>query len=307
MGSVIGFWSYARQDDEAERGRISQLSRDIGEQYGVCTGESVDIWLDLDRLRWGDRWRDGIEDALRRVRFFIPVITPRYFQRVACRRELTFFTRGTGSRYRGAVLPVYYADLPEQHPDFPDPARELIDRYQRSDWRELRFEDPGSAAYRKEVRRMAAALAAADGAGPGAEVVADLDSLVKSVIGGVADLARGVAVVGALLASPAGPDLPGGLDVESRRLLGVAHHLNGDAHDLAAALAAPDAEPGWSVAGAGAALSRALAGNARLAATIAGLRGTDRGIGASLERVRLALLVAEDCKDIAIRWTEDRR
>lgn len=307
MGSVIGFWSYARRDDEAERGRISQLSRDIAEQYSMHTGESVDIWLDLDRLRWGDRWRDGIQDALRRVRFFIPVITPRYFQRVACRQELTFFTRATRSKYRGAVLPVYYEDLPEPHPDFPDPARELIDRYQRSDWRELRFTDPDSAAYRKEVRRMARALAVADSAAPGVEDVADHDTLVKSVIVGVADLARSVAAVGGLLASPGDPDLPGRLDTESRRLLGVAHTLNGDTHDLAAAVGSPDADPDWSVAGAGDALSRALGGSTRLAATVAGLRQTDRRLSAPLERIRLALLLADDCKAVAERWKERRR
>ncbi|MFC5288197.1 TIR domain-containing protein [Actinokineospora guangxiensis] len=302
MGSVIGFWSYARRDDEAEGGRISRLSRDIAEQYSMRTGDPVDIWLDLDRLRWGDRWREDIQDALGRVRFFIPVITPRYFQRVACRRELILFTRT--ARYRGAVLPVLYADLPDEHPDFPDPARQLIDGYQRSDWRELRDEDPDSSGYRRKVRRMAMTLADAEQAGPAAaDAVGDPDALVQAVVVGVAEMAHSVAVVNGLLASPGDPGLPAGLDAQSRRLLGVAHTLSGDVHDLAAALGSPGSRPGWSVTGAGQALGRALAGGARLAAAVAGLRPDDRTVRAALERIRLALLLADDCTAVAEQWT----
>src|SRR6266496_3910684 len=106
------FWSYAHRDDEAENGRIAGLARDVVAQYEMITGEMIELFLDTDSLEWGDEWRPKVDASLSSVAFFIPVLTPRYFQSVECRRELNFLTRqwrlsspSSGSRGRSFASP----------------------------------------------------------------------------------------------------------------------------------------------------------------------------------------------------------
>jgi len=75
---AAGFWSYARADDEAESGRIVALARHLQEEYALLTGDALDLFVDRD-LAWGEEWRSRIDEALAGVTFFIPVVTPRFF------------------------------------------------------------------------------------------------------------------------------------------------------------------------------------------------------------------------------------
>src|SRR6266511_2403370 len=107
------FWSYAHRDDEAENGRIAGLARDVVAQYEMITGEMIELFLDTDSLEWGDEWRPKVDASLSSVAFFIPVLTPRYFQSVECRRELNFFARqATRLGVRELVMPILYVDVP---------------------------------------------------------------------------------------------------------------------------------------------------------------------------------------------------
>ena len=69
MADSQGFWSYVHADDEAEGERISQLARDVTEQYRMLTGEQLVLFLDKDALNWGDAWRDKIDSSLASVAF----------------------------------------------------------------------------------------------------------------------------------------------------------------------------------------------------------------------------------------------
>lgn len=57
MTAIDGFWSYVHADDNAESGRIAQLARDVVAQFEMLTGESISLFLERDRLQWGDDWR----------------------------------------------------------------------------------------------------------------------------------------------------------------------------------------------------------------------------------------------------------
>ena len=70
--SYRGFWSYVHEDDEAERGRISELAKDVVSQYKMRTGETIELFLDKDAIEWGNKWRKEIGDSLESVAFFIP-------------------------------------------------------------------------------------------------------------------------------------------------------------------------------------------------------------------------------------------
>lgn len=164
MSISNGFWSYVHLDDDAEGGRIAGLARDVKRQYELLTGESLTLFLDRDALKWGDDWRAEIGASLSHVAFFVPVLTPRYFMSVECRRELQFFARrATDLGVKELVLPILYADFSGSTAADPgDDLLELARKFQWEDWRELRFEEPSSAPYRRAVSRLADRLVQAN-------------------------------------------------------------------------------------------------------------------------------------------------
>jgi hypothetical protein len=66
------FFSYARQVDEHDAGRLTRLRERLQGEIRVQTGLPVDI----GEIRWGDRWRKEILGSLSEAYFLIPVITP---------------------------------------------------------------------------------------------------------------------------------------------------------------------------------------------------------------------------------------
>jgi hypothetical protein len=174
MTEWSGFWSYVRDDDTANSGRISQLARDIEAEYAVQTGESITIFLDRDAIEWGENWRQKIDESLAANSFFVAVLTPRYFTRPECRRELrTFVERATHLGVKELVLPVYYVTVPQlEEKDPSDDLMKLIKPINWEDWRDLRFRDPASEEYRREVARLAERLARAGADAQKVDVVA---------------------------------------------------------------------------------------------------------------------------------------
>jgi TIR domain len=158
-----GFWSYVHADDEAEGGRIVSLGRDIVAEFRLQTGERVELFVD-QRIGWGEDWEERISDSLVSIAFFIPVITPSFFKSAQCRRELNHFARRAEALgIRQLIMPILYADVPGLHSKDPnDDAIEIIRKYQWEDWRETRFEDQGSATYRRAVAKMASRIAEAN-------------------------------------------------------------------------------------------------------------------------------------------------
>ncbi|WP_309105220.1 toll/interleukin-1 receptor domain-containing protein [Microbacterium sp.] len=162
--ALSGFWSYVHEDDRAEGGRISQLARDIVDQFEMMTGETVELFLDRDSLEWGARWQARIDGALATVAFFIPVLTPRYFVSPACRNELNSFARDASDLgVRELLLPILYSDIPAT--DGLEPQNDLIalaKSFQWADWRDLRFADRTDGNYRRAVYGLAQRLADAN-------------------------------------------------------------------------------------------------------------------------------------------------
>jgi hypothetical protein len=156
-----GFWSYVHDDDDAEGGRIVQLAQDVKKQYELITGESVEIFLDRTSIAWGDNWRDKVDSSLTSILFFVAVITPRYFLRPECRRELqTFARRAEALGVKELILPLHYVDVPAIREDPPaDELVALVKPYQWEDWRALRYEETSSSNYRRAVGKLAQRLA----------------------------------------------------------------------------------------------------------------------------------------------------
>jgi hypothetical protein len=161
--SAAAFWSYARDDDEYDGGRITTLAAKLRAEYSLITASSLEMFVDRDSIDWGDAWQQRIEEAIAGTVFFIPIITPRYFTRDACRGELLQFVAqarrvGLDQQF---VLPVYYLTVAEFEQEDPPPeeAMAIIKDYQWEDLRQVRLVDTDSAEYRTAVNRLAESIA----------------------------------------------------------------------------------------------------------------------------------------------------
>jgi hypothetical protein len=156
-----GFWSYVHSDDDAERGRIARLAQDVVSQYQMITTTPIELFLDRDKVEWGEEWRPKIDMALAEVAFFIPIITPRYFLSHECRREFNFFARkAVNLGIKELVMPIRYMDFPSLHDDpCTDELIELARSFQWAEWTELRFSSVDSPEYRQGVANLATRLA----------------------------------------------------------------------------------------------------------------------------------------------------
>lgn len=176
MAQLKGFWSYVRNDDDAEGGRVSRLAQDVAGQFEMITGEKIDLFLDRDDIDWGEDWRNKIDDSLSSIGFFIAVLSPRYFMSSECRRELQFFARRAQNLgIKELVLPLLYVDVPSLHEDTPsDDLVRLVKTFQWEDWRDLRFLDVDSGEYRRGVARLAQRLVEANKMAEEANVTAEV-------------------------------------------------------------------------------------------------------------------------------------
>lgn len=162
MANLEGFFSYVHRDDVAEGGRICQLARDIKDQYEMLTGESISLFIDRDAIKWGEKWKELIDKNLASVAFFIPVLTPRYFQSPECRRELNSFARrATELGYKDLILSLLYADISSLEEE-DDALVKLARSFQWEDWRDLRFKEIKSEEYRAAVAKLASRLVEAN-------------------------------------------------------------------------------------------------------------------------------------------------
>lgn len=157
--AVVGFWSYTHEDNELDGGGILQLSRLIMEEYNLLSGEPLKLFVDRNDIAWGEEWRMRIDSSLAEATFFIPIITPRYFTRPECRRELLEFA--AKSEILGAkelLLPILYIDVSGLSTESSDEAAAMIARTQYVDWRNNRLLEPRSREYRVAVNSLAQRL-----------------------------------------------------------------------------------------------------------------------------------------------------
>lgn len=151
------FLSYTRFDDRYDK--ISEFRTWLSDAVEEVSGNAFDIFQDVEGIGLGEKWRDVLDDMLDQARFFIPILTPKFFNSDACRDELTKFLeleRKAGRQ--DLVLPVYWIDcsvLETNELKAKDELAQAIDERQRWDWRELRREDFLSREVQRELSRLA--------------------------------------------------------------------------------------------------------------------------------------------------------
>jgi F-box protein 11 len=160
--SPIAFLSYARFDDEFERGRLTELRQRLSGEVRAQTGEPFNIFQDREHLNWGQSWSRVMDDLLDSVLLLIAVLSPSFFKSPACRGELErFLVRERRLGRDDLVFPVYYLDcevLEDPAKRQGDPLAEELARRQLSDWRKLRFSDLASPEVGRQIAGMAAQI-----------------------------------------------------------------------------------------------------------------------------------------------------
>jgi len=158
MGTAQAFWSYVHEDDDAMHGAIRRLAQHVQDEYAVLTGgPELDLFLDNAKIKWGDKWRSRIKEALEQTTFFIPIVTPRYFASKECLNELFGFAEQAEKLgLEGLIMPLYLVDVPAlEARELSDPAVQLIADSQMKDWRTLRFLDETTQPYRLAIHELA--------------------------------------------------------------------------------------------------------------------------------------------------------
>jgi CheY-like chemotaxis protein len=170
-GAMEAFVSYTRRDDKVFR--ITSLAQAIKLGVQVTTGdESFKVFLDIDGIEFGQKWKEKLDEVLSSAILFIPIITPLFFASAACRDELQKFIRHEKDLGRNdLILPIYLVDITSlEKPDQADTdalAQEIralileIMSRQLRDWRSNARRPVTSSKVRKDVLSLSAEIAQA--------------------------------------------------------------------------------------------------------------------------------------------------
>ena len=140
----LAFMSYTHSDDRHDEGRLTQLRERLSGEVGMQTGKDFPIFQDRKDIKWGQAWKERIEQSLIEVTFLIPIITPGFFTSDFCRDELQIFIEREKELKRSdLILPIYYVNTPLLHDENrrgSDELAQLIAARQYADWRDLRLQ-----------------------------------------------------------------------------------------------------------------------------------------------------------------------
>lgn len=173
MPENVGFMSYVRMDDDRDESqdeshdestRLSRFREALSAEVERLTSTPFVIFQDRTDIPWGADWRTRTTASLNRSTFFIPIITPGYFESPLCRGELEqFLIRERALGRTNLILPIYYETFEPLHDPLrqaTDPLIRTIAERQLDDWRELRHEPLNTPAVRRRFTRLAQGIAA---------------------------------------------------------------------------------------------------------------------------------------------------
>jgi hypothetical protein len=132
--SPIGFWSYARQDDEERLGRLRLvLQRQLQQKYGR---EEIKIFQDVAAIPPGADWERKLREAVSSSTFFIPIVTPNFLESPWCNQELLIFLEREKQlaalypalAHERRIFPIGYIDTADVESHDPSNFKDLVYR-----------------------------------------------------------------------------------------------------------------------------------------------------------------------------------
>jgi hypothetical protein len=119
-----GYLSYVRTDDDD--GGIAPLCEALEREIRLQLGRPFQIFRDVADIPWGGRWERRLDDTLDHALVLIPMITPWFFSRPECRREVDRFLEREKQLGRDELIfPIHYV---ETRPAGDPLATELFER-----------------------------------------------------------------------------------------------------------------------------------------------------------------------------------
>ena len=95
------FLSYVHSDDAHDDGWVSRFRRKLSGEVRAQTRVPFEIFQDRADIRWGQHWRERIDESLGATTFFVAILTPSFLESKECRRELREFLRHEKRQGRG--------------------------------------------------------------------------------------------------------------------------------------------------------------------------------------------------------------
>lgn len=154
---VSGFFSYAHADDSF--GMLSNFRDDLCVEFKRVSGSDLELFIDHESIKWGDKWQEAINTGIDSAAFFIPVLSPLYLQSPACQQEMR--------QYLGIVrdidaeelfMPLLLTDIARGGLELDRDLLKEVLGYQYYDATELNSLDRGSGRYRQITREIATKL-----------------------------------------------------------------------------------------------------------------------------------------------------
>lgn len=153
------FLSYAHDDDRREYGRILHLAELIRDEFESLTGTTIEVFTDSAEILWGQDFRARLNESLQETTFFIPVLTPTYFLKEECRKEMTqFVTSASALGLDQLLLSIRYLPVPDMREGSTDELKDIAARMQFEPWDGYRLLDQSGAIYRTAVNKLATRL-----------------------------------------------------------------------------------------------------------------------------------------------------
>ncbi len=158
---VVGFLSYAHRDDDVDGQPVTAFRKALEGAVGQETGYPVEIFHDRRDLRFGQVWRECIDEALETAAVLLPILTPSFFNSGECRRETQdFMWKVSGVKRPGLVIPILWHHSGELS-DTAESFRDELLALHCEDWSELRFGSPHTEPARRKLHDLARVISEA--------------------------------------------------------------------------------------------------------------------------------------------------
>lgn len=149
------FLSYARQDDVV-MDFVGPFAESLRHYAYADRGRELEVFLDREKIGWGERFQEVLRAAVRSAAVFVPVLTRRYFDRPYCREELFLFhNQAAADGVRGLLLPVALLGADFLTEDSEDLAVRIVRERQYRSVREAWIEGVNSPAWRRTMLALA--------------------------------------------------------------------------------------------------------------------------------------------------------
>jgi CheY-like chemotaxis protein len=161
---ALAFLSYTRKDDEFFGGYITAFRKMLENAVQVVTGDtSFQVFQDIDGIVIGENWEKKLDEAIHGSGFFVPMLSPLFFNSKHCREEVEKFLEHERALKRSdLILPIYFlttAKLEKEEEKTKDPLATEFAKRQLFDWRQqanVPLQDP---AGREAILTLARAVA----------------------------------------------------------------------------------------------------------------------------------------------------